>query len=162
MSSEFWLGHEKINLVTSSETQLSLLTGYNYGYKSWPFVVLYEWFMLGREYGSYQLYYSKTSGSDNKLPVRKPFVTADRPGGANCGNTTGSYWHKLDSSCIGSNLFGKPNEGGRQGAQWYGENKRKVANWKWKIKTFQSKFRCVYHVRESTTELYEYWNDNCR
>lgn len=159
LSSEFWLGHEKISLVTSSETQLSLLSGDVINGQAPRFVVLYEWFMLGREAGSYQLFYSKSSGNEDKLSPRKPFVTADRVGDYNCGSTYayGSYWHEQDSSCLGSNLFGKTNEWGSQGIQWFGRDTGIVTNWKWKIKTFQGKFHiCLYHIRDFTPDIYTY------
>ena len=143
MAGEFWLGHDKISYITSSETQHSLLSGHgvsDFGIIS-RFVILYERFILSREEDSYKLRYTTSFGSENRLNIRTNFVTADHDGDANCGSTVGSYWHKTDSSCVNSNLFGIPTQGGLQGAQWFGKDTSKVANWKWMVKSLQGEFR---------------------
>jgi hypothetical protein len=97
--------------------------------------MLYEWFMLGREDAGYKLHFSSPVGSGNRLLAAKPFVTQDRDGVSLCGETIGSYWHKLDASCLHSNLFGKHGEGGLQGAQWWGKDVGKVSFWQWQIRS---------------------------
>jgi hypothetical protein len=99
------------------------------------FVMLYEWFMLGREDAGYKLHFSSPVGSGNRLLAARPFVTQDRDGVSLCGQNIGSYWHKLHASCLYSNLFGKHGEGGLQGAQWWGKDVGKVSFWQWKIRS---------------------------
>ena len=129
-------------MLTSAQTQDSLLAGYDEDNNSdiSLFGLLYHWFMLGREDDDYRLYFSNPSGTENQLLTDKPFVTEDHDTENLCGQTVGPYWHKDDSSCVQSNLFGGPNINGKKGAQWYGQDQGKVKYWQWKIRSSHGKF----------------------
>ena len=135
LSAEFWLGHQRIHLLTSAQVQDSLLTIKNEHNNL--FSMRYEWFMLEREDADYKLRYSSPDGDVDQLLVGTSFVTSGRDSDHGCGVTYGPYWHRSDAACLKSNLFGLYGQGGQTGTQWMGQDSGKVNFWQWKIKSSQ-------------------------
>ena len=137
LEGEFWLGHEKIHLLTTTRTVQMLVSGDD---ENKDFIVNYQRFLLGGEDGGYRMFFSDAEPFNiGQFEYKSAFVTRDKDSDHNCAADHGPYWHKDDQSCLKSNLFGEWENDGNKGAQWFGKDNGELRSMEMKTRPTEGK-----------------------
>ncbi|KAK3766484.1 hypothetical protein RRG08_059302 [Elysia crispata] len=122
LDNDFWLGNEKIHIITSSgvyELRVELK------YQGESKFALYDRFALADEDKNYTITvgsYSGTAGDSLTYHNGHPFNTFDRDNDSGSGNCaekyTGAWWYANIADCGYSDLNGKWGDSGWKGLNW--------------------------------------------